>query len=537
MKLQHSLPPESQVDANKRVLYKLQSRVKYLKGSRLSSDGDSDALAHSTLQHLEHHCQSTQQSINSGHPSTAAKSMAVIAQPEVVKCDQFTVGQLIELEFLLLNRGRVGRRIRVLPPSLSCLTLRSVIMPAAGDSSMLAPGTTARVRLIFKPESLRPMREIITVCTEEGTISVPVELRRPRPVTTLTPEIDLGAALLHSQLVARLPCDPVTAASQGMRAWVVPSNAAQADLPSGGGVSDDASAGSTDTNTVHIGCFTVSPASFTLPAALTIGFCPRQVKQYDESFVLRFEDGSEFSYRVSARGTSFAVEPVSLDNQPLQQLTVDDAPQAFDTALSIAMSNHTDTSHRRQLVLRSGCGVRMLLSWQHGSSSAAPARFKIAPSSLVLAPHAEAVFEIEVDSADLNHAASMEITLLAADLEADSTADAVSVLRCNLAFTPICLLEDIIFAPKVLVMDQAQQSQAARFELANPSHASVEYHCYLAQVNDAGVISAVPGRQVQIEPSAGTLPASDTVCLHITGQLVTGAAALNSSDAGATWQL
>ncbi|XP_078460182.1 deleted in lung and esophageal cancer protein 1-like [Lampetra planeri] len=141
------------------------------------------------------------------HQSSSPENLVplFIANPPVVLFTDFVVGQMYETTVELRNVTSVSRHLRVLPPSTPYFSIGLGRFPS--ESGCVAPGMSCSYSVRFAPDSLADVDDFLLVETQaEHTLLVPIQARRPPPILTLPPVLNVGPCLVGGGKVVEFLC-------------------------------------------------------------------------------------------------------------------------------------------------------------------------------------------------------------------------------------------------------------------------------------------------------------------------------------------
>jgi len=91
---------------------------------------------------------------------------------------------------------------RLIPSSTPFLSFSSLVYTSeAPEPGLVAPGMHVGVTVTFTPNSLHDVDDVMVVETGQGSLQVPLLVRRDPPMLTLPPQILIGPTLVSNKQV------------------------------------------------------------------------------------------------------------------------------------------------------------------------------------------------------------------------------------------------------------------------------------------------------------------------------------------------
>jgi hypothetical protein len=268
-----------------------------------------------------------------------------LVRPAEILFNKYEGGQKLSTTLILQNVDSLSRHLRILPPHTGIFHLQ---MPRhyPGDigaaisgtqnadeastltaGSVIAPGMSVKVNIIFTPPASASFSDELTIVTEAGTYVVPLIATVPGPELSLPQMIDAGILLRHDLKRINLRVTNVGAAGKfrflPVEVFRTPSVVSDraifsdeiipGSLPT---LPSDVRIESTHGGRIHFGPFILSPSSLNLAtneeAELHLIYSSDQIGFLRRSFVVLASDGSVFTYFVEATCSEMQVGIVNV---------------------------------------------------------------------------------------------------------------------------------------------------------------------------------------------------------------------------------
>ncbi|XP_064614552.1 LOW QUALITY PROTEIN: deleted in lung and esophageal cancer protein 1-like [Liolophura sinensis] len=271
---QNHLPTE-QREVDKRDMANLESKVNFMCNPRhippSAPPGGRSLIQHSKKKPKEIGIKSKPEK-----PVHKEPSVVFLASPPVVTFSQYAVGQVYEMTLELKNVTTVLRPCRVLPPTTPYFSIGLGQFP--GEQGLVAPGMSCHYTIRFNPDSLGDYDDVIKVQTQSSRpMLIQLQGRRPPPVLSLPPELDVGFCLVGDLHIAHFL---VTNEGGPGRFCLMPTSFWPATNFKS----------SMKSGIVSLPPFEVRPSVFELQAGqktiIEVAFHPSQVREYTEEITM-----------------------------------------------------------------------------------------------------------------------------------------------------------------------------------------------------------------------------------------------------------
>ncbi|CAE1139002.1 unnamed protein product [Acanthosepion pharaonis] len=174
----------------KTIMAKMEAKANFLRNPR-----HQNLSLISGMTSLIHQKKNSTQADTSLQEDNDEESAVFIALPKEIVFNEYKTGNIYEATLELKNVSTVLRTCRVLPPASKYFTIGLGQFP--GDHGLVAPGMSCIYTIRFAPDSLGDFFDELKIITQtSNSISVPLLGKRPHPVLTLPPAINLGYCLV-----------------------------------------------------------------------------------------------------------------------------------------------------------------------------------------------------------------------------------------------------------------------------------------------------------------------------------------------------
>ncbi|KAL0048861.1 hypothetical protein WJX82_001204 [Trebouxia sp. C0006] len=306
--MSHTMPKD-QWDLEKKIINNMHHKLTFLRNPRFPSP--EKHIRGALPDHPPAAPAKPLGSSRSGSPSKGTRAGlphgAFRAEPGQVLFRDCEVGQTYQQLVKLRNCTPIGQRLRLIPSSTPFLSFSSLVYTSeAPEPGLVAPGMHVGVTITFTPNSLHNVDDVMVVETGQGSLQVPLLVRRDPPALTLPHQILIGPTLVSNKQVVSITC--TNNGGPGQFSII--------------GQGQDPACPEQDKG-IRLGPFEVSPADFALDRGeavqLSIAFSPAVAGGHSESFVVLCDNGTSTAHQLSGKGSEVCVQLHSLEGRQLSE--------------------------------------------------------------------------------------------------------------------------------------------------------------------------------------------------------------------------
>jgi hypothetical protein len=254
-------------------------------------------------------------------------------EPSLVQFSDYQVNGVYEIPLKITNNSEVCKRVKFMPPATENFSMRNVKYPQK-DTGDVAPGMSVTVSICFSAPSFGDFDDVLTVVTEDSSFKVPLRARREPPIISLVNPLDCLHSWIGDRVDMAFRCVN-TGGDGGFKFFCE---------------RDEDDFKQTDSETIRIGSFTLTPSEFYLYSGnaidIYISFNPDHEGHLDQNLILACDNQTSEFYKVTGYGAMLDLDIVEVDGRaidfkknPFETLFFDNTNPTSVTKRKIKMKN------------------------------------------------------------------------------------------------------------------------------------------------------------------------------------------------------
>ena len=234
--------------------------------------------------------------------AAAQKSTSFRVEPPSLQFVDYQVNAVYEMPLKVTNVAGVSKRIKFIPPQSENFTVRNVKYPS-GVTGDVAPGMSVTMLVVFSAPSFADFDDFVTFVAEEGSFKVPMRARRDPPQISLVNPMDCLNSWLGDRVDMAFRCVN-TGGDGGFKFFCE---------------KDEDDSKQTDTDTIRIGSFTLTPSEFYLYSGsaldVYVSFNPEKEGKLEENLILACDNQTSEFYKLTGYGAMIDLDIIAVDGK------------------------------------------------------------------------------------------------------------------------------------------------------------------------------------------------------------------------------
>jgi hypothetical protein len=128
-----------------------------------------------------------------------------VVEPKIVIFREYQLGSVYQIDLRLTNRRQLLQAFKYIPPNSDHFTIKSVIYPKK-DSSLIAPGMSARIEILFHATSRESVEDDLTIITESFAFKVKLQAVDEKPSLSLENPLECYKCFVGDQVSMLFRC-------------------------------------------------------------------------------------------------------------------------------------------------------------------------------------------------------------------------------------------------------------------------------------------------------------------------------------------
>jgi hypothetical protein len=220
-----------------------------------------------------------------------------VVDPPIVIFRNYLIGNTYQIDLRLTNRTQLLCNFHHIPPSTENFAIKNVSYPKK-DSSLIAPGMSAKIEILFNATSLNNFEDDLTVICEQFAFKVPLRGIRDEPALSLQNPLNCNSCLVGDQAHMVFRCVN-NGGDAHFKFFNNGLNVVNEEEPQYDGINND--------EVLSIGPFSIFPIEFYLYKGMGIdiyaNFCPTKEGIDERDIYLSCDSKINMPFKVTGEGT------------------------------------------------------------------------------------------------------------------------------------------------------------------------------------------------------------------------------------------
>lgn len=370
---------EEEKEMNRKILKGMSTKLNFVKNPRFRSNNK--CLLYS----------------NDLFKDILSKENPFVVEPIVVTFREYQMNSIYQIDLKLLNRTSLLTNFKYIPPTSENFSIKRVVYPKK-DSSLIAPGMSAKVEILFNATSLDSFQDEMTIISENFAFKVPLKAIRDSPALSLDNPMDCKKCLIGDQVSMVFRCK-----NNGGDAHFkfLQQEFFENETLSGNNSPTQYSSGQNqnDNEVLEIGPFSIFPSEFYLYKGMMIeifvNFSPKKEGNIEKKFIICCDSKTNIEYKIKGEGILIDMGLISLDG-----LKIDESAEKLESLFFEDTFPFTSSNRQLRIVNKSSVSVKFhwdlydIYSKSKFSIDEDHKDFQIEPEEGVFGPNQELQFSI-----------------------------------------------------------------------------------------------------------------------------------------------
>jgi len=220
--------------------------------------------------------------------------------PPIVMFRDYQIGTVYSTTLNLINQTQLLKNFKYIPPISEYFAVKSISYPKK-DSSLIAPGMKAKVEILFKPETLDPYNDHLTIISEFYAFKIPIKAIRENAALTIENPMNCHKCLVGEQSSMVFRCRNNGGDAHFKFELPEAEHVESANNSLDGGYDLDG-----QNLTLNVGPFSIFPKEFYLiknmPIEIFVNFHPKAQGMYDKQVNLVCDSRMTFPQKIIGEG-------------------------------------------------------------------------------------------------------------------------------------------------------------------------------------------------------------------------------------------
>jgi hypothetical protein len=327
---------EEEKEMNRKILKNMSTKLNFVKNPRFRINNKCLMYSNSIFKNL------------------MDKENPFVVEPKVVIFREYQMNSIYQIDLKLLNRRQLLTSFKYIPPSTENFSVKQIIYPKS-DTSLVAPGMSAKIEILFHATSLDNFSDELTIITEYFAFKVPLKAIRDNPALTLDNPMDCKKCLIGDQVSMVFRCK-----NNGGDAHFkfVTENINESVRVLSPKSTNNFS--EKDNEVLEHGPFTIFPSEFYLYRGMMIeifvNFSPKFEGNIDKEIIICCDSKFNLEYKLKGEGILIDMNLISLDG-----IAIDESHEKLENLFFDDTFPFTET--KRELKIKNQSSVEVKFHW------------------------------------------------------------------------------------------------------------------------------------------------------------------------------